>query len=1346
MAPSPFDPYLPADVRRLYPVACKQGLPYAEPVAGAVLFADVSGFTALSERLLEKLGRAGAEVLTGILNGYFLRMIGLVEGRGGTVQKFGGDALTVLFAGEPAEAVERALGVAESMRQAMADFGSIDTPAGIFSLAMKIGIGAGTSRILLLGDPERHVDYVLEGAPVDDSADAEHHAAAGEIVLAPSAAALFPLPGEEREGGFVAEPRRAAPRATRLFAPLAPFAPESLPPADERFFPEPLRPRIASGDALLLNEHRRVACLFLRFPSADVSRPEILGRLQDFHLRVVEILSAYGGILAKIDFGDKGSKFLAVFGAPVALENCEEAAVRAAQEVARAARESVGEVAIGLNAGAVFAGDVGSPTRREYTVMGDTVNLSARLMQHAGLGRILASEEVHRAAPSVEWKGVDPFRVKGKDEPIRAAEPISRREVGIVGSAAAQVVPRPAVEAPIRERIDRLLGSGLGGVVAIVAPAGAGKSVLLDRMLEEAAGRALPVLRHRVRPFEAGVLFSLGRALATRLVGLDDDSSAGRKETRLRLALRGFEELGEADFEVFLRVLGWRAGSPAAPGDTPDELLGRVGLFATILEKLLGTERRVVAVDGAEALDFFSQRVLADLVGRPSPRLFLVASRVPVLDTGARIDLPQLEEEEVRHLLALRLGDERIDDRLVAFVFERSGGNLLYLVSLADQLRSSEAARFDFVRQAWVLDETRLAGASFESLEGLLLRRVDTLPDLPRRIAKTASILGDRFPEDLLRAIEPELPADDLAEGVRLLGTGGILERQEGWLAFPDSLLRTAICDSVPNDLRRRLHAAAARHLDRHHLELLGERAEQWHRAGRPARAIPLLVRAADRARRTLLPRTALLQLERVEEGWSALRDGQRSAQLASHRRKALLLEAELRILVGELDQARQILEAEVERDPLPSSHRFRALELLAQVALHQARLDAGLEPASRLVREAEAADDNEWLGRGLLLVGSFHARQGRFDLAEEELRGSVERLRRSRSREPLTRAFRGLGNCLYYQGRVAEATRTFQIAVAMARNSGQPTVLAGMLNNRAAAEMELGRLRQAGRSLDEAVRILRASGGGPLLSSSYSNLNSLAFARGNLAECVRWSRLHQECTSHLGSQAERVLSATFLADVFVLTGESAELERVLADIFGDTATEFDPQAIVDLAAKGARGLWEAGRREESVRILDRALARVAEDESPRRPLLVLMRSAIAGDGAPLDPEPAFESPFLEDRIWGLVARPDGDLDVAELEERGERTVDEAQKARCWLAVFENADLLARFSGSGRMRRRARERIVRLAGRLETPLWQRRAAFLAAGNLDAELPLVASLIRERRSATPSAKPRGGAAK
>ena len=146
---------------------------------GAVLFADVSGFTAMSEKL-SVLGKEGAEEVTGIVNDYFTAMLEINNSYGGDLLKFGGDALLIFFEGDLGS--NRALAAGTAMQKAMHRFTQVKTSQGVFPLRMKIGMACGSIFLASLGTPES-MDHAVMGSTLSKMAGAEHRASAGEIVV-----------------------------------------------------------------------------------------------------------------------------------------------------------------------------------------------------------------------------------------------------------------------------------------------------------------------------------------------------------------------------------------------------------------------------------------------------------------------------------------------------------------------------------------------------------------------------------------------------------------------------------------------------------------------------------------------------------------------------------------------------------------------------------------------------------------------------------------------------------------------------------------------------------------------------------------------------------------------------------------------------------------------------------------------------------------------------------------------------------------------------------------------------------------------------------------------------------
>ena len=464
-----------ADLSVFLPKACwpllgqaLKGTPEQRSVEGSVLFCDVAGFTPLTEAL-QVLGREGAEELTRLLNGYFTCMVGIAEEEGGDVLRFGGDAMAVLFAGKSRAAAAH---VAAKMMAAMPDFAALPTRAGVFGLSMKIGAAHGVVYLGMLADGAGGCDYYAAGAPLDEAAEAEHRAVPGLVVCHPSfvESSADTLSLEPLADGFAK--LLGGPRVTGHSGGTPPRpSPEQVAKAVPTYLAD------RSGK-VRRGEHRGVAVLFVSLGGLwDASAPaEGHSRLQQSFKTLWATARRYGGIVNKLDLGDKGAKAILLFGTPYALEQKEEMAVRAAMELASSRDFPKGvRLAVGATSAHLFAGPIGSVARQEYTVMGDGINLAARLMQQAAPGQILCDLRCLRAASgAIQFKALPSITVKGKRHPVLVAEPVGESEAEHGGGAA--LFEREV----LCERLCAFLDGTGEKPLALEGESGLGKTALLD--------------------------------------------------------------------------------------------------------------------------------------------------------------------------------------------------------------------------------------------------------------------------------------------------------------------------------------------------------------------------------------------------------------------------------------------------------------------------------------------------------------------------------------------------------------------------------------------------------------------------------------------------------------------------------------------------------------------------------------------------------------------------------------------------------------------------------------------------------------------------------------------------
>jgi len=1003
---------------------------------GAVLFCDVSGFTPMTEAL-SVLGREGAEELTRVLNAYFTRMIGIIGSEGGDVLRFGGDAMTVLFE-EPCGT--RPFRAALAMMEAMGEFAAIPTRAGTFVLSMKIGAAHGRVLLGLLGDETSSRDYYAAGDPLDEAADAEHHAAPGLVVLHRTAlehaAALTMDPLTEGYG------RLTGVRE----GPLPPLSsPPPIPAESLRAFVPPWLAERAGGGTL--GEHRGTAVVFLSLAGFDWTDPGVQGRIDRTFRVLAGAARRYGGVLNKVDMGDKGAKGILLFGAPYAMERKEEMAVRAALECLRSPDLPEGlTLKAGVTSAPLFSGPVGAPSRREFTVMGDGINLAARLMGAAAPGQILVSRPVRETASGLVFEGLGSIRVKGKAEPVEIFQPSGERS-GHEGAAGEELFGRAAAFETLRAH----LFAESNRPLALLGGPGIGKTALARWAYREARVRQVPAAFVPLAPFSSEIPFSAWRGVVRQTLGLKrgDPPEAARaardrglsaEEAGFRPALNPLLDLPDEE-------------SPSLKGLSPKE---RKDLAFALVERLLirGGER-VILLDGLQWADPLSLELLDSLLAAPGERPWHVAAfsreRLAALqhDRWGLFEIEPLTEADTRSLLTERHGLREVPDAVLGWFQQRARGNPGTLGALVESL-SNAGLLIPGPGGRPRVDEDRLFKTVFpDTLEGLYLQEVDHLPADARRALQDASTLGYSVSYNLLQR-STGLAPPELERALEILQSKGLLRDdtrgERPYLAFAAPLLRDAVYAAVPFAQRREVHAAALAHLES---QGLGERPAAWPSLAHHAEA------ADDPERARRYHRLAGRDAQRRYDNTSALRHLEYVCRELGDDPETVtdsFLLADTFTALGKSQERGELIQrlAAGEKRFTPSQ-RGRLRFFQAQSQWSQQQWEQAEATLKEGLRDYESAGDSEGVGKTLVnLAGGVYGPTGRLDEAQRCLESAIA-LSGSQLRYAvhIITACNNMGVILKHRGDFAGALHQFQRALRGARTAGLPqqqTLAAGNL------------------------------------------------------------------------------------------------------------------------------------------------------------------------------------------------------------------------------------------------------------------------------------------------------------
>jgi class 3 adenylate cyclase/tetratricopeptide (TPR) repeat protein len=818
--------------------------------------------------------------------------------------------------------------------------------------------------------------------------------------------------------------------------------------------------------------------------------PEAVRTLLARHFSAIRaVIERHGGTVEKFI----GDAVMAVFGIPQAHEDDALRAVRAATELQgvvaslNAETDAVASVAIriGVNSGEVVSADGHAG---ETLVTGDTVNTAARLEQAAAPGEILLGPTTYRLVEdAVTVEPVEPLSVKGKAAPVSAV-----RLLSVVGTEGR----RRHLETTLVGRTEELhtlhqvweqVGTGDARVVTVVAPAGVGKSRLVNELISDLAPTAR-VLTGRCLPYGEGITYWPIRSIFLAAAGVTegDDSEIARAKLAEALSASARHPIVEA----LSAAIGLGDGAAAQ-----DEIF-----WATrrAFETLAGDGPLLVVIDDlhwAEPTMLDLLQYLAELLA--APILILATARPELLESrpdwtamGERATLLRLEALDATDtdlLLDAQAGGAALPGAMRRRILDAAEGNPLFIEEMVGMLRDQRALVED--GNAWQVVPGMLVQVEVPtSIRALLSARLDRLPAEERVVTERAAVVGRSFEAAALVELAPEGLRGELGRRLLALVRKELLRPDRSDLSHGDAfrfrhvLIRDAAYEMLPKSERAILHERFAHWLERvagdrltEFQEILGYHFEQSS-----------LYRAelgqADEAER--LGRSAGAQL--FAAGERASRRGDNAAAIPLLRKAAGLLagadrtEARFELAIA-LTGAGQHTEAmAIDRSIRESAaaEGDAILELRVQIRELVSSLGSPDYPYSRVrselrdaVRRLEGSGlDRDlawaWLGIGMVSASDSDAERDAFERA-------IDHAERGGSPRVTSAAVANLATALLHNAvPIDEALR--QLADLSERGVGGRRAQAALLGHRAAFLGMLGQFDDARRLSDEALELCR--------------------------------------------------------------------------------------------------------------------------------------------------------------------------------------------------------------------------------------------------------------------------------
>ena len=947
----------------------------------------------------------------------------------------------------------------------------------------------------------------------------------------------------------------------------------------QTYTPKHLAEKILTTGSALAGERKQVTVLFVDvagFTSlSERLDPEEVHRLMSraFDLMLAEV-HRYEGTVNQF----LGDGIMALFGAPIAHEDHARRAVHAALGVARALEGLQGElqprgisfqVRQGLNTGLVVVGSIGSDLRMDYTAVGDTTNVAARLQQASGPGRVTISEATHRLARGYfDTQPLGPIHVKGKAEPVAAWEVRAARET----------VTRLEVEAargltPFVGRgqeLDALLGAfaqaqaGQGRVALVTGEAGIGKSRLLLELRRHIGDGA---------DWREGHCLSFGKAMAfhplvdllRRQFEIEDSDGEAAIVSKIE---RGIARTGaeEAPIAPYLRaLLSVDPGNADVRGMGPAQ---RRGEMFEALRRLIGqaaqTRPQVLVIEDLHWADSATEEFLKGLIDSvPALRALVVLTYRPGYASPfgersyvTRVVPTALSAADSARMAAAVLAADDLPAEVQSLVAARAEGNPFYVEELIKSLEETGALRRR--EGSYEIAGSVAVGAVPGTIHDLIAARIDRLDEAPKRTLQLASVIGREFTRRLVdRLAEVRERAGELLRELTALEL--IFERRiypELAYMFKHALTQDVAYGSLLVQRRRELHGLVGRAIEElyadrlaEHYEMLAHHflvAEDWERA------LDYLLKASEKAATAFGLRQALELLGQALE--VAPRLGDRvpaTTRLAIHRTRA-----DHYFAIGDFARSRLEAEALVE---LARRVEDRPAEAggLVQVASALQWLEdfpASLERARDAIDLAQTVGATGPLSGGYMVRGYVEAVSGKLDAAQVDLERAVELARRSGDPDRQGLALHLLGLRRSWQAQYRESVDMSEEALLLAREHHLVSLIIRALWTKGVASTELGEYQAALASLEEALTLAEKIGDDAYMTRCLNTLGWLRIEGGDFGRGVELSEraYHLTNRSSRGGHATGAERRAFIrnneADALLAQGDLPGADEALAE------------------------------------------------------------------------------------------------------------------------------------------------------------------------------------------------------
>lgn len=1122
------------------------------------LFLDLSGFTAMTETLMQR-GNEGAEELSNILNQIFEPLVKAVYAQNGFIPYFAGDAFNAVFPVNlsPIKA-EQVLLLAQDF---ITKFGA-NQYSDEFIIKCKIGVSFGKVEWGIVGD--KHKNFYFRGDAIEQSADCQTKAAAQGIVfdsfLKEKIISKIDFQNKS-EHYFQLLPQQFDITLLDGEHQISTTIDEQV---GKVFLPQSVIEFNQSG------EFREIVTVFISFEGVSTHQ-----EFNHFATIVLDQINNFSGYFKEIDFGDKGGVMLAFFGAPLSFENNKQRALEFALSILEEseALQNI-KLSIGISSGLAYTGIIGGKERAQYAAVGSRVNLAARLMMEAANGQIYTDQEVGKTKGyNFVYEGNIAYKGISKNIPTyRLLNKKSEEEVSFAG----KMIGRQEELAELVNAASPIIDNEFAGIAILYGEAGIGKSRMTFELRKSLTERGVndyivcqadQILRKPFNPFIYALKNYFGQSADKTL---KDNKIAFDKnyDNLLSDCLEANHHKADSIIRELIRTKSILAGlvGLSEEGTLWLELdaKGRYENTVAAIHNFFLSEAMlhplVIEIEDGHWIDTDSLQILPDLVQKLSdfPVFFLITSRYN--DDGSKptyfstaffaqhqmrnkeVDLNILKTEALQAMAELRLGGE-IDEALLEFLHRASNGNPFYAEQMLEYF--TETALLEKNGIKWTIkDKTmKLSG----SINAVLMARVDRLSYLVKETVKAAAVIGREFEIPILSEVmkkQDEFIKKNGNQHLLLKEQIQTAERSQIWWAmnelryiFKHSLLREAIYEMQLRARLRELHRLIAEAIEKVYSDNIEERfadlAFHYEQADETELTIEYLEKAASYAKRNYQNRQALEYYEKLQTYYE---EGNETVELI----KLLLKKGEIEQLLGTWKEAESTFTTALMRTTVYDDEVLsaRANNALGSLLMLKGQYTSAKDYFEQGLVIFEKHDDSVGLSKSFGSLANLNFRQGNYDLAKQYFVKCINIARNVDEKFINPQIIANLGLTFMNLNDYDEGVRTIQNFLPVTERSNDRLGLASLHTNLGIIYFEKGDYDAALKHYQDGLAISQELGNKLLISIAVGCIGSVYERKGDFKKALEHFEEDLELTEALGDKQGIAIAYGLLGGHFSIRGD----------------------------------------------------------------------------------------------------------------------------------------------------------------------------------------------------------------